>query len=79
MQKIQLREAKATLSAVIDRARKGEPSIVTRHGHPAAFVLSFEEWQRLSHVPSFGRLFDGIPLELDDLPERQDGLRDAGF
>ena len=79
MQEIQLREAKATLSAVIDRARQGEPSIVTRHGHPAAVVLSFEEWQRLSRVPSFGRLLMAAPLEPDDLPARQDGLRDAGF
>jgi antitoxin Phd len=79
MQEIQLREAKATLSAVIDRARQGEPSVVARHGHPAAFVLSFEEWQRLSQVPSFGRLLMGAPLEPDDLPACQGGLRDAGF
>jgi antitoxin Phd len=79
MREIQLREAKATLSAVIDRAGQGEPSIVTRHGHPAAVVLSFEEWQRLSHVPSFGRLLMAAPLEPDDLPARQGGLRDAEF
>jgi antitoxin Phd len=75
MREIQLREAKATLSAMIDRAGQGEPSIVTRHGHPAAVVLSFEEW----HVPSFGRLLMAAPLEPDDLPARQGGLRDAGF
>ena len=79
MQKIQLREAKATLSAVVDQARRGEPSIITRHGRPEAVVLSFEEWQRLSQVPSFGRLLMQAPLEPDDLPTRQDGLRDAGL
>lgn len=52
MQEIQLRDAKATLSAVIDQARKGEPSIITRHGRPEAVVLSFEDWERLSRVPS---------------------------
>ncbi len=77
MQEIQLREAKATLSAVVDQARRGEPSIITRHGRPEAVVLSFEEWQRLSQVPSFGRLLMAAPLEPDDLPARQDGLRDA--
>ena len=77
MQDIQLRDAKATLSAVIDRARRGEPSIITRHGRPEAVVLSFEEWQRLSRVPSFGRLLMAAPLEADDLPARQDGLRDV--
>ncbi len=77
MQEIQLRNAKATLSAVIDQARHGEPSIITRHGRPEAVLLSFEEWQRLSRVPSFGRLLMEAPLEPEDLPPRQDGLRDV--
>ena len=79
MQEIQLRDAKATLSAVIDQARQGEPSIITRHGRPEAVLLSFEEWQRLSRVPSFGRLLMETPLEPEDLPPRQDGLRDVGL
>lgn len=77
MREIQLRDAKAILSAVIAQARQGEPSIITRHGRPEAVVLSFEEWQRLSKVPSFGRLLMAAPLEPDDLPARQDGLRDV--
>jgi len=56
---IPLREAKARLSAVIDQARQGRPSIITRHGRPEAVVLSFEEWERLSRAPSFGRLLMG--------------------
>jgi antitoxin Phd len=77
MQEIQLREAKATLSAVIDQARKGEPSIITRHGKREAVVLSFEDWERLSHVPSFGRLLMAAPLEPNDIPARTSGfLRD---
>lgn len=79
MHEIQLREAKATLSAVIDQARQGRPSVITRHGRPEAVVLSFEEWQRLSRVPSFGRLLMAAPLDPDDLPGREDGLRDAGL
>jgi antitoxin Phd len=77
VQEIQLREAKARLSAVIDQARHGQPSIITRHGRPEAVVLSFEEWQRLSQVPSFGRLLMAAPLTPDDLPARQDGVRDG--
>lgn len=77
MHEIQLRDAKATLSAVIDNARRGEPSIITRHGRREAVVLSFEEWERLSRVPSFGRLLMAVPLEPDDLPTRNVGsLRD---
>lgn len=77
MQEIQLRDAKATLSAVVDQARQGEPSIITRHGRREAVVLSFEEWERLSHVPSFGRLLMEAPLEPGDLPVRQDGMRES--
>ncbi len=79
MLEIQLREAKATLSAVIDTARRGAPSIVTRHGRPEAVILSFEEWTRLSNVPSFGRLLAEAPLDAQDLPARTDGLRDTEF
>jgi antitoxin Phd len=38
-------------------------------------VLSFEEWQRLSRVPSFGRMLMEAPLRDEDLPERQGRLR----
>ena len=70
MHEMQLRDAKAALSAVIDQARQGEPTIITRHGRPEAVIISFEEWQRLSQVPSFGRLLMEARLELEDLPER---------
>ena len=80
MHEIQLRDAKATLSSVIDSARRGEPSIITRHGRREAVVVSFEEWERLSRVPSFGRLLMAAPLEPGDLPERDEGgLRDSGL
>lgn len=73
MHEIQLREAKATLSALIDSALQGEPSLITRHGKPAAVVLGFEDWQRLSQVPSFARLLMAAPLEPGDLPGRDEG------
>ncbi len=77
MHELQLRDAKATLSAVVDQARQGEPTIITRHGRPEAVILGFEEWQRLSQVPSFGRLLMEARLELEDLPERDGGLREG--
>lgn len=76
MHEIQLRDAKATLSAVVDQARRGEPSIITRHGRPEAVILSFEDWQRLSQVPSFGRLLMAAQLDPEDLPECSGGLRE---
>ncbi len=73
MHEIQLRDAKATLSAVIDSARQGQPSIITRHGRREAVLLSFEEWERLSRVPSFGRLLMAAPLDPGDVPDRDTG------
>ena len=70
MREIQLRDAKATLSSVVDDAARGEPSIITRHGRPEAVVIGFDDWKRLSTVPSFGRLLMSAPLEPGDLPER---------
>ncbi len=76
MQEIQLRNAKATLSAVVDQAQQGEPSIITRHGRPEAVIVSFEEWQRLSQVPSFGRLLMAAQLDPGDLLPRHGSLRE---
>jgi antitoxin Phd len=69
MKEIQLRDAKASLSVVVDDAVRGEPSVITRHGKPEAVILSFREWERLSQVPSFGRLLMA-PIEPGELPER---------
>jgi antitoxin Phd len=78
MRKLQLRDAKASLSAVIDDALRGKASVITRHGKPAAVVLGFEQWERLNRMPSFGRLLMSAPLEPGDLPERdQAPLRDT--
>lgn len=80
MREIQLRDAKANLSAVVDDAMDGRPAVITRHGKRQAVVLGYDEWERLSHVPSFGRLLMAAPLTSDDLPERNPaGLRPADF
>jgi antitoxin Phd len=80
MREIQLRDAKATLSAVVDDALRGKPAVITRHGKPQAVVLSYEEWRRLSDVPNFGRLLMAAPLTDDDLPPRSDApARDTDF
>ncbi len=70
MHRIQLRDAKANLSAVVSDAVRGEPAVITRHGKPEAVILGFKEWERLSRIPSFGRLLMAAPIEAGDLPER---------
>lgn len=70
MRKIPFKDAEANLSAVVDLAIRGKPSVIVRRGKPAAVVLGFADWERLSNVPSFGRLLMSAPLEPGDLAER---------
>jgi antitoxin Phd len=61
----------ATLSAVVDRAVAGEPSVIIRHGRKEAVFVSFEEWTRVSKAPSFADLLLAFPGEPSDIPERR--------
>ena len=70
MKEIQLKDAKATLSAVVDQAVAGEPSVITRHGRREAVLVSFEEWQRVSKTPDFADLLLAFPGGPEDIPER---------
>ncbi|MFY9898174.1 MAG: type II toxin-antitoxin system Phd/YefM family antitoxin [Xanthobacteraceae bacterium] len=70
MRKIQLKDAKATLSTVVNDAVRGRAAVITRHGKPEAVVLSFREWERLAKVPSFGQLLMSAPIKAGDLPRR---------
>lgn len=71
MRELQLKVVKATLSSVVDQAVRGNPAIITRHGKKQAVVLSFDEYEKLSHVPSFGRLLAAFPGDESDIPERR--------
>jgi antitoxin Phd len=80
MHEIQLKDAKATLSAMIDDTLRGEEFAITRRGRKEAVVISWATWQRLSNVPSFGRLLASSPVEDGDIPERvRTPPRDAGL
>ena len=65
---VQLRDAKASLSALVEKAAHGEAAVITRRGKPRAVIMRIEEWNRLRDVPSFGRLLLSAPLEDADLP-----------
>jgi prevent-host-death family protein len=73
MKELQLRAAKSTPSAVVDAAESGEPTTITKHGRPAAVVISQREWTRLnSKVPTFADLLLAVPsLDPDELPRRR--------
>lgn len=70
MRTLQLKDAKAKLSAVVDAAVAGEPTIITRHGKEEAVVVSATEFRKLSKKPSFADLLLSFPGEAADLLER---------
>ena len=83
MKELQLREAKTTLSAVVETAEHDEPTTITKHDRPAAVVISHTEWTRLkTRVPSFADLLLAVPpLDPGDLPKRRPAriVRKGGF
>jgi prevent-host-death family protein len=66
MNRLALRNAKAGLSEVVDAAERGEPTTITRHGKPAAVVVSVDDAERLF---SDRRTFLDVLMEMpDELP-----------
>lgn len=83
MKELQLRDAKATLSAVVEAAENGEPTTITKHGKSVAVVISHAEWTKLkAGVPSFANLLLAMPpIDPRDLPKRRPAriVRRGGF
>lgn len=77
---LRLRDAKASLSAVVEAAERGEATTITKHGRPAAVVVPVEHAQRLypADRPSFVALLRDIPhpieTERDQSPLREADL-----
>ncbi|MBN9221884.1 MAG: type II toxin-antitoxin system Phd/YefM family antitoxin [Mesorhizobium sp.] len=77
MKSMQLREAKAGLSALVEAAGNGEPTIITRHGKPTAMVVPIEEGRKLYPQDTQRNFVDfllqypgGIELERNESPSR---------
>jgi prevent-host-death family protein len=69
----QLQRAKAQFSALIDTSAAEGPQIVTRHGRPAAIVLSPADYDRLRHRTSdFKRFLRKARLHELDLERNPD-------
>jgi len=78
----QLQEAKQQFSRLVERARSGEPQLVTRNGKEVAVLLDVDEYRRLSsHGGDFKTfLFDDPPFFDDLVIERSDELpREIAF
>lgn len=80
MKTMQLREAKASLSAVVAFAEQGFPTLITRHGHPCAMVVPIDQGARLFplHAPSLAAHLLAMPealcVERDPSPLRDVAL-----
>lgn len=63
MKTVQVREAKASLSALIEAAEAGHPTMITRHGKPAAVVVPLADAEKLypRDRPSFGEFLLAFP------------------
>ena len=76
MQTLQLRDAKASLSAVIAAAESGHPTVITRHGLPTAMIVSIADGRRLfpakppSLVAHLMAMPEAIQAERDSSPLR---------
>ena len=76
MKTMQAREAKASFSALLDAAEKGEPTIVTKHGKPTAMVVPIEEGRKLypndndDFIKFLMTFPGGIEFERDETPMR---------
>jgi prevent-host-death family protein len=61
-------EAKARLSAIINRARSGKPQTITRHCRTAVVVVSAEEWERkIRRKGNLAEFLSASPLRASDL------------
>lgn len=77
MQSIQIREAKAKFSALVEAVEQGRPTTITRHGRPVAVLVSIADAERLypQARPSFTDLLLSFPggadFERDQTPLRE--------
>ena len=73
MKTLQVRDAKATFSALVKAAERGEPTTITRHGRPAAVIVPVDAASKLYPArSSFAEhllAFPGMPeVERDATP-----------
>ena len=73
----QLQDAKSKFSQLVESAMHNKPQFVTRHGHNAVVVLSFEEYKKIikpkNDLVTFLRNSPLVDIDLDtarnkDLP-----------
>jgi len=73
---MQIREAKASFSALVAAAEKGRPTLVSRHGQPCAMIVPVADGARLypMDMPNLANYLLSLPeplqTERDTVPLR---------
>jgi prevent-host-death family protein len=67
MQTLQIREAKASFSALVAAAEKGRPTLVSRHGQPCAMIVPIADGARLYplEMPNLAHYLQTLPEPFD--------------
>lgn len=79
MKEVVFSDAKARLSRVVDDAKAGEPSVITRHGRKEAVVVSYETWLKATEKPSLWKMLMDAPVEDGDLVRNPSKFRPVDF
>jgi prevent-host-death family protein len=65
----QLQTAKQRFSAVAEKAAKGDPQLVTKHGKPFVIIVSAADWQvRSGAERPLWEVLRSCPSDLSELP-----------
>jgi prevent-host-death family protein len=77
MKTVQVREAKAGFSALVEAAERGETTIITKHGKPTAALVPIAAASKIVRDDENNRFIDflltypgGIELERNETPSR---------
>ena len=67
MEMLQIREAKASFSALVAAAEKGRPTLISRHGKPCAMVVPVADGARLYplEMPNLASYLLSLPEPLE--------------
>ena len=68
MKPLQLQEAKQQFSAVAEKAARGEPQIVTKHGKPFVVIVNVADWQKTQpREKTLLEVLRSCPVDLSEL------------
>ena len=68
MKPLQLQEAKQQFSAVAEKAARGQPQIVTKHGKPFVVIVNVADWEKAQpRKKSLLEVLRSCPVDLTEL------------